>query len=86
MRRIVWGTGNKNNVAVLREWDVVFMQKKIDLPQHRNVEGSCIIISIAFDAIIKIARPILSEFIFCFDTFNEIMLLSDIFHAKVVNN
>jgi hypothetical protein len=67
---------------------LVFVKLSFDVPQHRNVKGSHIILPIEFDATIKIARPILGELIFCFDAFDEMicMLFSNIFHAKVVNN
>jgi hypothetical protein len=86
---VVWGTGNKDNVVVLRGPDVcIFAAIFFYVPRHRNVEGSRTIIPIEFDATIKIARPILGEFIFCFDAFDAMicMLFSNIFHAKFINN
>ena len=56
---------------------------------HQNVEGAFVVIPFLFDpALLEIARPILSECILGFESFDEMInvFLALIFDSKIVDN
>ncbi len=76
---------------MLRLWGggmLVFLQLFDDVARHGNVEGALIIIPFEAYAAVEVAVPIFGEFIFFFDALDKVVdiLLTHIFHSKIVNN
>jgi hypothetical protein len=81
--------GSVGTMLMLRRGGMlVFLQLFDDVAWHGTVEGACIVIPCEAYAAVEVAIPIFSEFIFFFDALDKVVniLLTLIFHAKIVNN
>ncbi len=66
----------------------ILVQQFFDVSWHQNVEGVSGIIPIELDSTIKIPRPVLGKFAFCFDAINLMInvFLSRKIYSKIVHN
>jgi hypothetical protein len=77
--------------TMLRLWRgcmFVFCQLFDDVACHGNVKGACVVILFEAYAAVEVAIPIFGEFNFFFDALDKVVniLLTGIFHAKIVDN
>ncbi len=67
---------------------LVFEQEFLNTARHPNVQSPCIVIPFQFYTTIKVACPVLGEFIFLLDTPNEMIgvFFTNAFYPKIVHN